>query len=80
MSPIVGTSISVNVDTGSQTGPDRTTYTTDAAGQFDVYLSVSGGSWVTLTFQKAGYVPLSTQLKGTPKDPVNLCLTATAPP
>jgi hypothetical protein len=75
LNPVADARIAVNVDRGSAPGPVSTVYTTGAAGQFDVYLSVDTGSWVTLTFQKTGYMPLSTQVKGLPSAPLELCMT-----
>lgn len=81
--PLAGATISVHIDRGIH-GP-RTlpaTFTTDAAGQFKVTTdgAESCDTSATLTYQKDGYMAVEAPIEGSPKNDVQQCLTAVAPP
>ena len=80
--PVAGADISINVDRGDNPGPyfSGTANVTSVTGQFDVHTALSGGSWLTLTFTKAGYEPLMYQFKEEPKASVDLCMLPSTSP
>lgn len=82
LTPIGGADIAINVDRGDNPGPyhPEVANATSAMGQFDLHTDLSGGTWITLTFKKAGYVPLMYQFQGAPKAPVELCITPLTTP
>lgn len=80
--PIADASITVVIEQGLHNGPFPGVFATDSAGSFRIQSKGTEhcSSWATLNFQKAGFTPLSVQYKGSPKAPVELCMTkATGP-
>jgi hypothetical protein len=49
----------------------------DQAGNFQVTVGQPCESWVSLLFRKDGFDPLEVQMKGSPKEPQQLCMKRT---
>jgi hypothetical protein len=82
VTPLAGVTITGFVDKDFNGGKHAlpAPFVTDAQGRFAVDTADEYGSWVTLTLEKAGFAPLSTQLKGATDKALELCLEPASTP
>ena len=81
--PIGGATVTTMIDQGLHGAhPLSGGFSTTSTGSFKVTTNGTEfcDSWATLTFQKAGFTPLSVQFKGSTKVPAELCMTPSAGP